>query len=74
MNKFRASAQTCYNNAHTYIHRPQSHTGTERQNIEIHINTTYCAPPGVDDSLSSYTDNCKNIFLVLGEGSTDEKV
>ena len=60
---------------HIHIYTDHSHTREPKdKNIEIHINTTYCAPPGVDDSLSSYTDNCENIFLVLGEGSTDEKV
>ena len=28
---------------------------------------------GVDNSVSSLTDNCKNNFLVLGEGPTDDK-
>ena len=28
---------------------------------------------GVDNSMSSLTDNCKNYFLVLGEGPTDDK-
>ena len=27
---------------------------------------------GVDNILSSHTDYCKNIFLVLGEGPTDD--
>ena len=27
---------------------------------------------GADNSLSSHTDNCKNNFLLLGEGTTDD--